>query len=66
MDSYGMIYQNLIHEGARSVMIGHIAQPAMARAINPDISKEEAFLPASQSETCLLYTSCRDADGNIR
>ena len=53
MDSYGMIYQNLIHEGARSVMIGHIAQPAMARAINPDISKEEAFLPASQSETLL-------------
>lgn len=53
MDSYGMIYQTLIDEGARTLMVGHIAQPAMARAIDPDISREEALLPASQSKTLL-------------
>lgn len=54
MDSYGMIYQTLIDEGARTLMVGHIAQPAMARAIDPEISREEAFLPATQSKTLLI------------
>ncbi len=53
MATYGMIYQTLIEKGAPTVMIGHIAQPAMARAINPDISDKEAFMPASQSKTLL-------------
>lgn len=53
MDSYGWIYKNLIDEGAPTVMAGHIAQPKVARAIRPDISDEEAFLPASQSKVLL-------------
>ena len=53
MDSYGYIYSTLINEGAPTVMIGHIAQPAVARAIDPTISDEEALLPASQSKTLL-------------
>ncbi len=47
--TYGSIYECLIREGVPSVMIGHIAQPAVARDVKPDISREEAFLPASQS-----------------
>lgn len=53
MNTYGRIYQTLIDEGAQSVMIGHIAQPAVARAVKPEISKEEAYLPASQSKILL-------------
>lgn len=53
MDSYGWIYKNLIEEGAPTVMIGHIAQPAVAKALNPDISEREAYMPASQSKTLI-------------
>lgn len=53
MDSYGWIYQNLIEEGAPTVMIGHIAQPAVAKALYPEISEKEAYMPASQSEILL-------------
>jgi beta-N-acetylhexosaminidase len=52
--SYGMIYQTLIAEGAPCVMAGHIAQPEVARDIQPGISREDAFLPASQSKTLLM------------
>lgn len=51
MSSYGYIYQSLINEGAQTVMVGHISLPYVAGKINPDLSKEEAFLPASQSKT---------------
>lgn len=53
MESYGWIYRNLIEDGAPTVMVGHIAQPAAARALNPEISDKDAFLPASQSKTLL-------------
>lgn len=53
MESYGWIYQNLIEDGALTVMAGHIAQPAVARALEPNISDREAFMPASQSKTLL-------------
>ena len=50
MDTYGSIYRDLIARGAQTVMVGHIAQPAMVRHYNPDVSKKEALLPASQSK----------------
>lgn len=50
MDNYGYIYKTLIEEGAPSVMVGHIAQPAMARAVRPGISDKDALLPASLSQ----------------
>ncbi len=50
MNSYGMIYRKLIDQGAQTVMVGHIAQPALARHLNADVSMEGAFLPASQSK----------------
>ena len=53
MDTYGTIYRTLIDQGAQTVMIGHIAQPAVARHFQPDISREEAFLPASQSKVLI-------------
>lgn len=53
MDTYGTIYRTLIDQGAQTVMVGHIAQPAVARHFQPDISREEAFLPASQSKVLI-------------
>lgn len=53
MESYGAIYKTLIDEGVPTVMVGHIAQPAMARAADPSISDWEATLPASQSKALL-------------
>jgi len=50
MDTYGMIYRRLMEQGAQTVMVGHIAQPALAIYLNPDVSKTEALLPASQSK----------------
>lgn len=48
--TYGKIYQALIEEGAQTVMVGHIAQPAYVRAINPDASAEEQLRPGSLSK----------------
>ena len=53
MESYGKIYQTLIDDGALTVMVGHIAQPQMARAMVPGISDEEAYLPATQSKALM-------------
>ena len=52
-DSYGWIYKNMIEQGARTVMVGHIAQPAVAKSVNPAISEEEAHYPASISKTMI-------------
>ena len=49
MDSYGKVYKTLIDQGAKTVMVGHIAQPAWARRLNPTISAKEALCPASLS-----------------
>lgn len=53
MESYGSIYENLIEDGAIALMVGHIAQPEVAKVLNPGISDYEAYLPASQSKTLL-------------
>ncbi len=53
MATSGHIYGTLIAEGAPTVMIGHIAQPAMARLVNPDITPAEAMYPASLSKTLI-------------
>ena len=51
--SYGYVYKSLIDEGAQTVMVGHIAQPAYARKLNPEISDKDAYLPASVSKELL-------------
>ncbi|MBR4462184.1 MAG: glycoside hydrolase family 3 protein [Erysipelotrichaceae bacterium] len=47
--TYGMIYQALIDEGARTVMAGHIMQPAYTRHFSPGI-KDEDIMPATLSK----------------
>ncbi len=57
MDSYGKVYKTLIEKGAKTVMAGHIAQPAWVKKLNPEATRKEQLLPASLSEpllTCLL------------
>ena len=49
MNTYGMIYKGLIEQGAQTVMVGHIAQPAWAKRLNPDLTLEEAYRPATLS-----------------
>lgn len=51
--SYGAVYENLIQNGLMSAMVGHIAQPNVARDRNPNLTMEEAMLPASLSRTLL-------------
>lgn len=50
-NTFGRIYKTLIDEGVPAVMVAHIAQPAMARKLNPVISACDAFLPGSLSKT---------------
>lgn len=45
-DSYGYIYRNLIADGVRSIMVGHIALPAYQ-------SEAEKYLPATLSRDIL-------------
>ena len=53
MDSYGKVYKTLIDKGAKTVMVGHIAQPAWVKKLNPDATRKEMLLPASLSEPLL-------------
>ncbi len=46
--SYGRVYQALIDQGAQTVMVGHILQPAYSRRLRPGI-RDEDILPASLS-----------------
>ncbi|AIQ51287.1 glycoside hydrolase family 3 protein [Paenibacillus sp. FSL R7-0331] len=46
--TYGKAYEHAIGEGALTVMIGHIMQPAYSRYFNPALTDEE-LLPASLS-----------------
>lgn len=62
VETFGQVYQTLIDEGVQSVMVAHIAQPAVARALEPDIDDKEAFMPASQSRT-LMTTLLREKMG---
>jgi len=53
MDTYGYIYQELIQDGYPTLMVGHIAQPEVARHIQPDITPRDAMLPGSLSRPLL-------------
>ena len=53
MATYGKIYKTLIDQGAETVMVGHIAQPAWAKKLDPTLSDEEAYLPATLSPVLL-------------
>lgn len=50
--SYGKIYEHLIGEGLMSVMVGHIVQPNVIRAVNPKADQKD-MLPASLSKEML-------------
>lgn len=49
--TYGRIYGEMIREGAQTVMVGHIAQPAYQKYYNPDFSKK--LIPATLSPELL-------------
>jgi beta-N-acetylhexosaminidase len=50
--TYGKIYQTLIEGGLMSVMVGHIVQPNVIRAVNPAATEAE-LLPGSLSKEML-------------
>ncbi len=52
-DSYGAVYRHLIGRGLLSIMVGHIAQPAVALSADPSLSVQEAYMPATLSPTLL-------------
>ena len=47
--SYGKVYSECIAAGAKTVMVGHILQPAYTRYFSPD-TKDGDMLPASMSK----------------
>lgn len=51
-DSFGKVYGGLIEAGAKTVMVGHIAQPAYAHALNPKLP-EQQVVPATLSPELL-------------
>lgn len=53
MDTYGKVYSTLIQKGAKTVMVGHIAQPAWTKRLNPEATKKETLLPASLNKEIL-------------
>ena len=52
-ESYGRVYQELIDAGAKTVMIGHIAQPNMVKELNKEATREEQYTPGSLSKELL-------------
>ena len=44
-DTYGMVYRNCIDAGAKTVMVGHIMQPAYSKLLRPGI-KDEEIMPS--------------------
>lgn len=46
--TYGRVYRQLIDEGAETLMVGHILQPALEKSMQPDLADRE-ILPASLS-----------------
>ena len=53
MQTYGRIYKTLIDKGAKTVMVGHIAQPAWVKRLNPAATRREMLRPASLSRELL-------------
>ena len=49
MRTYGRVYKTLIDKGAKTVMVGHIAQPAWVKKLNPEATRREQLRPASLS-----------------
>lgn len=52
-ESYGKVYRTLIAKGAKTVMAGHIAQPAWTKKLNPYATHSEMLLPASLNPALL-------------
>ena len=53
MTTYGRIYRTLIEKGAKTVMVGHIAQPAWTKRLASDAVHQESLLPASLNPALL-------------
>ena len=53
MASYGRNYGELIRDGAQTVMVGHIAQPACVKRVNPDATLRQQYMPATLSPELL-------------
>lgn len=51
-ESFGEVYQEMINRGAKTVMAGHIMQPAYTRHFSPDIEDED-IMPGSLSKELL-------------
>lgn len=49
--TYGKVYQSLIDDGAQTVMVGHIAQPAYQKHFNPN--HPQKLIPATLSPELL-------------
>lgn len=61
-ESYGYVYGKLIEQGAKTVMVGHIAQPAYVKKLNPSADKAACMTPATLSQE-LLQGLLRDKLG---
>lgn len=53
METYGKVYKTLIDKGAKTVMVGHIAQPAWTKKLNPDSTKREQLMPSTLNKDIL-------------
>lgn len=42
-DSYGHVYKTCIDAGAKTVMVGHIMQPAYSKKLNPNLKDEDVM-----------------------
>lgn len=62
VESYGKVYKTLIDKGAKTVMVGHIAQPAWVKKLKPEATRKEQLLPTSLSQP-LLTGLLRDTLG---
>lgn len=63
-ETYGRVYQELIKEDAQTVMVGHIAQPEMVKALKPDATREEQYTPGSLSPVLLNNLLREELDFN--
>lgn len=52
--TYGEVYQTLINRNAKTVMVGHIAQPAYVKKFNETATNEERLRPASLSKEIVI------------
>lgn len=51
-ETYGKVYRAVIENGVKTIMAGHIAQPAYEKEFNPAI-REQEIMPASLSKELL-------------